>query len=343
MRAKSVHGNLYTPDPTRQIGGVAVRGREDTRRYAVVVGSANMDLVATTERVPAAGETVTGIDFRTFPGGKGANQAVGVAKLGGRCFLIGKVGQDAFGDSLLASISGAGVEVDRVGRVKDASTGIAVILVESGGENRIVVVRGANERVLPSDVDAAADMISSAAALLVQLEVPLSAVSRAVQIAHEAGVKVILDPGPAPAEPLPDSLLEMVDVITPNQLEASVLTGLTRVESQSDAERAGRRLLEKGVGTAVVKLGADGAVVVSRTREPVAIPGHRVKAVDTTAAGDTFAAALTVGIMEGLDDVEACVFANAAAAISVQRPGAQASIPTRSEVDAFLSRHPSRL
>ena len=170
-----------------------MRGREDTHRYAVVVGSANMDLVATTERVPTAGETVTGMDFSTYPGGKGANQAVGVAKLGGRCFLIGKVGDDPFGDSLLASISGAGVEVDRVGRVKDVPTGVAVILVESNGENRIVVVRGANERVLASDVDAAADVISPAAALLVQLEVPLSAVWRAVQIAHEAGARVILD------------------------------------------------------------------------------------------------------------------------------------------------------
>jgi ribokinase len=319
-----------------------VRGREDTHRYAVVVGSANMDLVATTERVPTAGETVTGMDFSTYPGGKGANQAVGVAKLGGRCFLIGKVGDDPFGDSLLASISGAGVEVDRVGRVKDVPTGVAVILVESNGENRIVVVRGANERVLASDVDAAADVISPAAALLVQLEVPLSAVWRAVQIAHEAGARVILDPSPPPSDPFPDSLLEMVDVITPNQLEASVLTGLARVESRSDAELAGRRLLERGVRTAVVKLGADGAVVVSRTREPAIIPGHEVRAVDTTAAGDTFAAALTVGIMEGLDDVEASVFANAAAAISVQRPGAQSSIPTRAEVDTFLSRRPEK-
>lgn len=319
------------------MGGVAVRGRGDTCGYAVVVGSINMDLVTTTDRVPTAGETITGKDFRTYPGGKGANQAVGVSKLGGRCVLIGKVGDDAFGDSLLASISGAGVEVETVGRVKEVSTGIAVILVESSGENRIVVVRGANDSVLAPDVDAAADTISSAAALLVQLEVPLSAVSRAIQIAHEAGAKVILDPGPAPADPLPDSLLQMVHVITPNQHEASVLSGLPPVESVSDAELAGRRLLERGVRTAVVKLGADGAVVTSRDREPVVIPGHKVRAVDTTAAGDTFAAALTVGIIEGLDDVEASVFANAAAAIAVQRPGAQSSIPTRTEVEAFLS------
>lgn len=298
-----------------------------------------MDLVATTERVPAAGETVQGTDFRTYPGGKGANQAVGIAKLGCRCVFVGKVGDDAFGDSLVESISEAGVDVDLLGRVKDASTGIAVILVEPDGENRIVVVKGANGRVLASDINAATEVISSATALLVQLETPLSAVRRAVQIAHEAGLMVIMDPGPAPSEPLPDSLLAMVDVITPNQWEASVLSGLARVESQSDAVLAGRKLLDQGVGTAVVKLGAGGAVVVREMEEAVLIPGHVVRAVDTTAAGDTFASALTVALIEGCDPVQAARFANAAAAISVQRSGAQSSIPVRAEVDSLLTAH----
>lgn len=311
-------------------------GPVNRHRYVAVVGSANMDLVATMERVPAPGETVGGTRFDTFPGGKGANQAVSVARLGGDCVFLGKVGRDAFGDRLLDSMSAAGVRTDLVGRVNDESTGIAVILVDRSGENRIVVVKGANGRLCSSDVDAAADAIASAGALLVQLEIPFEAVQRAVEIAHRAGARVILDPAPMPSDPLPDSLLARVDIITPNQLEASALTGLARVETESDAQLAGLRLLEKGVGTAVVKLGAGGAVVVAPGREPVRIHGHKVTAVDTTAAGDTFAGALAVAAVEGLDPVHGVEFANAAAAISVQRLGAQSSMPTRAEVEAFL-------
>lgn len=312
----------------------------DRRLYVAVVGSANMDLVTTMERVPAAGETVGGIRFDTFPGGKGANQAVSTGRLGGDCIFLGKVGQDSFGDRLLESMAAAGVRTDLVGRVVDESTGIAVILVDSSGENRIVVVKGANARLCSSDVDEAANVISSAGALLVQLEIPFDAVLRAVEIAHRAGVRVILDPAPMPSEPLPDSLLAMVDIITPNQLEATALTGLARIETESDAQLAGQILLEKGVGTAIVKLGAGGAVVVAPGKTPVRIHGHKVNAVDTTAAGDTFAGALAVAIVEGLNPVEGARFANAAAAISVQRPGAQSSMPTRAEVEAFIAANP---
>lgn len=307
-------------------------------RNIIVIGSANMDLVTTMDRVPAAGETVGGNGFSTFPGGKGANQAVGIGKLGGRCIFLGKVGQDAFGERLLESMRSSGVQTDLVTRVPGISTGIAVILVDASGENRIVTIKGANASLLEADVDAAIDMITSASVLLVQLEIPLETVTRAVEIAHNAGVTVILDPAPVPQSGLPDSLLAMIDIVTPNQLEASILTGLPEVESNEDAELACRRLLDKGVGTAVVKLGSGGAVVMTSDRKPIRISGHKVRAIDTTAAGDAFAAALAVGIVDGLDPVQSAMFANAAAALSVQRPGAQSSMPSRAEVDTFLSR-----
>ncbi|MGE5527516.1 MAG: ribokinase, partial [Patescibacteria group bacterium] len=254
----------------------------------VVVGSINMDLVATAPHAPAPGETVLGGEFRTIPGGKGANQAYGAARLGGRVAMVGRLGDDAFGRQSLANLAAAGVDTVHIGTIAGSASGVALIVVDDAGNNSIVVAPGANSLLGAEDVEAAAPLFAEARVLLVQLEVPLPAVAKAVGMARDMGLRVILDP--APARPLPDDLLARVDYLTPNQNESEVLTGI-RVVDRASALEAGRLLRRRGVGCALVKLGGEGVVVLDGGSE-YHLAGHRVKAVDTTAAGDAFAAGL---------------------------------------------------
>ncbi|MFI6495798.1 ribokinase [Nonomuraea typhae] len=290
-----------------------------------VFGSANMDLVAYVSQAPKLGETVTGRSFRTIPGGKGANQAIAAARAGGRVAFLGAVGDDGFGAEMRATLAAAGVDVKGLREVP-GSSGIAHIVVDDDGGNSIIVVPGANGTVTgPSGDDLA--MIAGTQALLLQLELPMAAVIGAAQAARVSGAPVILTP--APARPLPDELLEAVTLIVPNEHEAADITGVSGAEAALDA------LLAR-VPEAVITLGGDGALYGSRSGQRLRVPAVPVKAVDTTAAGDTFVGALAVARSEGLAPEAALRFASAAAALSVQREGASTSMPVRAEIDAAL-------
>jgi ribokinase len=298
-----------------------------------VAGSLNMDFVVQVQKLPQRGETVMGGGFVTIPGGKGANQACAAGRLGGRVRMLGRVGDDVFGRQLLDSLASAGVDTRSV-RVSAATpSGVALIFVEAGGQNEIVVASGANGLLSPEDV--AQDLCEASGFLLLQLETPLPTIERAAALASQRGVTLILDP--APAQLLPDSLLARVCVLTPNESEALVLldrrgTSLTLAE----APEVARALLERGPRAVILKLGAQGAFFQDATGGGH-FPGFAVKAVDATAAGDTFGGALGVALAEGRSMDDAIRFANAAAALSVTRLGAQASMPERREVEALLA------
>ena len=297
----------------------------------VVVGSLNMDFVAQVERLPLPGETVLGAGFRTIPGGKGANQACAAGRLGGRVRMIGRVGADVFGEQLRESLRADGVDVQAVRSTDATPSGVALIVVQANGQNQIVVAGGANSRLTPSDVETALGDIEGGY-LLLQLETPLETVAAAAAMGHRRAMTVILDPAPACA--LPAALLECVDILTPNETEALVLLGRRDATvSLEQAPDVALALRDLGVGTVIVKLGENGAFLLSASeRRHFAAP--KVNVVDATAAGDTFNGALAVALAEGKDIGDAIAFANAAAALSVTRLGAQASIPTRADVDA---------
>jgi ribokinase len=293
-----------------------------------VFGSANMDLVAYTATAPGRGETVTGRSFSTIPGGKGANQAIAAARAGARAgsgtgaAFLGAVGDDSFGPAIRETLESAGVDVSRL-RVVPGSSGVAHIVVDDEGGNSIVVIPGANGTVTgPSEDDLA--VIRRSDALLLQLELPMEAV---VAAARQAGVPVILTP--APVHELPAELLGAVELIVPNEHEAAAITGVPDPEESLEA------LLEL-VPEAVITLGGEGALYGSRSGERLRVPAVPVKAVDTTAAGDTFVGALAVARAEGRPREEALRFAATAAALSVQRKGASTSMPRRAEIDAAL-------
>lgn len=296
-----------------------------------IIGSINMDLVVRAGHVPAPGETVLGREFATIPGGKGANQAVGVARLGGRAVMIGRVGSDAFGERLLAGLRENGVDVAHVQTTPGAASGIAMIVVADDGENAITVASGANFQVTPADVDAAAEALRAARVCLLQLELPMPTVLHAIETCRRLGVEVVLDPAPAPAGPAPDALFQ-ADIVTPNESEAAQLTGLT-----PDAEPGAiiRALTGRGCRTVVLKRGAEGAHLYSPEADRP-VPGFQVKPVDTTAAGDAFTAALAVARAQGRPLEEAVRFANAAGALACTRLGAQPSLPTAAEVKRLL-------
>ena len=314
--------------------------RDEAPPRITVVGSLNTDLVIRAPHLPAIGETVSGGEFATFPGGKGANQAVAAARLGARVAMVGCVGGDDFGRRLAGGLIADGVDVAHV-RVDAASaSGTALITVDPHGQNTIVVAPGANWRLTPEDVARAATLIADSAILLLQLEVPIGAVLAASRIARDHGVRVVLDPAPAPAEPLPGELYRLVDVLNPNEGEAEALSAAA-VPDAPAAGAAAEELLRRGTRAVVMKLGARGAYVHDGTRSEV-VPGIRVDAVDTTAAGDAFAGALAVALAEGKALIGAVYFANAAAALSVTRRGAQPSMPFRAEVEAFARAHLSQ-
>jgi ribokinase len=304
----------------------------------VVVGSLNMDFVVTVDHLPAPGQTVLGRDFQMIPGGKGANQACAAARIGGSSItvrMVGRVGYDVFADHLKASLSAAGVDVSAVHATRAQATGVALISVDTTGQNSIVVASGANHALVASETEAMRSVFRGARFVLFQLESPLDTVASALKLARAEGARTMLDP--APAAPLAAELLANVDILTPNETEASLLLGrpLARV-STSDAAALARSLRERGPKAVVLKLGDQGCFYCDAETElfSAAFP---VTARDTTAAGDTFNAALAVALAEDRGIAEALRFANASAAISVTRMGAQASVPARAEVDALLA------
>ena len=303
----------------------------ELRKPIVVVGSINMDLVARTPQIPIAGQTVIGTDFTTTPGGKGANQAVAVARLGYPVKMVGAVGADVFGESLIGNLISAGVNTEAVGRL-DGPSGVAPILVADSGENSIVVVPGANGKVDSAYVERHAELIRSAGIVLCQLELPLKTLPHILAICAEAGVPVMLDP--APAATLPDEVWRRVTWFTPNETEAAFY-----LAGGKEPEEAARELLARGVKGVVLKRGAEGAYVAADTGEAAWVRPFAARAVDTVGAGDCFNGAFAVALLEGHDPWAAARFANAAAALSVTRPGAQASMPSRDEVLAFLTRN----
>jgi len=303
----------------------------------VVVGSLNMDFVVQVERLPAAGETVLGGEFRMIPGGKGANQACAAAKLATASMpvrMVGRVGYDTFGDHLKAGLSASGVDVSAVHAARSYPTGVALIWVDAAGQNSIVVASGANHALIASEAEAMRSLLRGASLALFQLESPLDTVAAALRIARQEGVRTILDP--APAVPLTSEILSHVDILTPNESEASLLLGLPpqRV-SIGNAPALAAALKQRGPAAVVLKLGDQGCFYSDSGAE-IRSPAFSVAARDTTAAGDVFNAALAVALAEDRPIEEALRFANAAAAISVTRVGAQSSVPIRAEVDHFL-------
>lgn len=300
----------------------------------VVVGSINLDLVAATDRIPIAGETVRGFSFRTFPGGKGANQAVAAGRLDGSVSMIGRLGSDAFAVELRDSLERSNVNTEAV-QVVSGSSGVALITTDPQGENAITVVAGANAYLSPSSLDSNIELIRTAGILLTQLEIPLETVEHLAAIAAQEGVPLVLDP--APARALPPSLLKRVEWLTPNETETSVLTGSGPGELSDELiEDAANALLDCGSRNIILKLGDRGCYVALSDGTRQMVPAYAVTPVDTTAAGDAFNGAFAVALMNGQGPLEAASWASAVAAISVTRAGAQASLPSGSEVDRFL-------
>jgi ribokinase len=300
----------------------------------VVVGSINLDLVGATQRIPIAGETVAGLSFQTFPGGKGANQAVAAARLGASVSMLGKLGTDAFGAQLRESLEESKVNTDGI-EVVPGSSGVALITTDAKGENAITVVAGANGYLSPVDLDAHIGIIRSAGILLTQLEIPLETVQYLGEIAIREGISLVLDP--APARALSASLLKCVDWLTPNETEACFLLGWAPGELSNEAlEDAANALLALGSQNVIIKLGGRGCFVALLDGTRQLMPAYGVHAIDTTAAGDAFNGALAVALLNGQDALSSASWATAVAAISVTRPGAQPSMPTSLEVDRFL-------
>ena len=295
----------------------------------VVVGSSNTDMVIKAAHLPGPGETVLGGQFLMNPGGKGANQAVAAARLGGDVVFVAKVGDDIFGQEAVQGFKNVGINTDYIVVDPDNPSGVATITVDEKGENCIAVASGANSTLSPADVDSAVQQIEAASVLLMQLETPVQTVEYAASLGKKAGKTVILNP--APAQPLSDGQLALLNVITPNETEAEILTGI-KVETEHNAEEAARVLRDKGVGVVIITLGSRGAFVLSESFLGL-VPAPKVEPVDTTAAGDTFNGALAVGLADGQAIKDAVVFANKAAAISVTRLGAQASTPTLNEME----------
>lgn len=299
----------------------------------VVVGSSNTDMIIKLKRIPRAGETVIGDEFISAAGGKGANQAIAAARAGGQVSFVARLGRDTLGDKAIAGLIDAGIDVSHVSRDRRAASGVALIFVARNGENSIAVANGANSRLSPDHVNKARKLIAQTKVLLMQLETSLETVSAAARLAAAHGVFVILNP--APAGELPDSLLRHVSMLTPNESEAEILTGI-QVNGITAAKKAADALRRRGVRTVVLTLGRRGALIADE-RGMRLIPGFKVKALDTTAAGDVFNGALAVALTEGRPLAQAVRMANAAAAISVTCWGAQPSAPTRRVINRFLN------
>ncbi len=303
------------------------------RNSVIVFGSINMDLVVRVPRLPVPGETLLGHDFFTAPGGKGANQAVAIARLGVPTQMVGRVGQDSFGGKLVDSLKISGVQTDQVLVDEAASSGVAMIAVGDAGENQIIVVPGANGQVNEADVERLVSLLPGAIALLLQFEIPMNAAIASAQAARAVGVTVILDPAPAQMD-VPKRLYPLVDIITPNEIEAGQLVGLP-VDGPESATQAAMILRQWGVGSAIVKLGARGALCATAS-ETFLVPAFPVLAVDTVAAGDAFNGGLAAALFEGLSLPQAVVWGAAAGAIASTKAGAQSSLCDRHTFNTFL-------
>jgi len=299
----------------------------------IVIGSLNMDLVVKAPRLPRPGETLAGSDFRTVPGGKGANQAVAAARLGAQVAMVGRVGQDVFGPRLLAGLADDGVDIRHVQQDSAAPTGTATIIVDERGENAIVVVAGANGRVGPGDVDAAQALFSTARLLILQFEIPLPTVEYAMGVAARHGLRVVVNP--APAHRVPVSFLHQADIVVLNETEAEAITGVSVVGTDS-AAAVRQALQQAGEQATVVTVGERGAFLAT-AKDTLHVPTPRVPVVDTTAAGDAFVGGLAVSLLHG-DPLHAAVrYATVAGALAVTKFGAQTSLPSASEVQALMA------
>jgi ribokinase len=309
----------------------------------VVIGSLNMDLVIRTEVMPTPGQTVMGQDLYQNPGGKGANQATAAGRIWSKkttgVKLVGRIGEDVFGANLIAALEQAKVDTTAVLKTRGIPSGTAMIMVDRHGENAIVVAGGANRHLSATDLLAQRKVIETSVVLVAQLEVPHDTVACAFALAKRSNVLTILDPAPAPTEGLPESLYH-VDILTPNQSEAELLTGMP-VRNMDEARRSAERFLLRGTRIVVMKMGSQGAAIIQKNPagQTVAthIPGFRVQVVDSTAAGDAFTGAMAVGLAEGMDLPVAVRFANAAGALTCMKSGANASIPTRAEIETFMA------
>jgi len=307
-----------------------------SQKPIVVVGSINTDLVAVTKRIPVVGETVIGSDFQIHPGGKGANQAVAVARLGYPVRLIGRLGNDTFGAELRIHLERAGVEISGVS-TSDGVSGVAVIVVSERGENSIVLTPGTNFKVTPEDIDANISILRSAGMVLAQLEIPLETVEYLARICARENVPLILDP--APARDLPPEIFKDIAWFTPNQTEAAFYLGNKHSESNSPAPaEMAKVFLSNGCRGVVLKMGAYGTYLGSQYGLGSLVPAFSVNAIDTTAAGDAFNAGFATALMLGRSPLDSAVFASAVAAISVTRTGAQPSMPSMAEVEEFLKK-----
>jgi ribokinase len=305
-----------------------------TKQGILVVGSVNMDLVVRAVNMPAPGQTVLGEGFGSSPGGKGANQAVAIARLGGRCSMIGRVGDDAFGQTLLGGLKHEGIDCHGVMVTPGVASGVAMIVVDSRGENSIVVASGANFFVTPDDVFSHCGLFEQAAVVVLQLELPLPTVRAAIDVAHRHGCKIILDPAPA-IKMMPKELCN-VDIFTPNVGEAEIITGLKAADERGD-KLVASDIIARGAQAAVLKLGARGSLVVKSDGHFYTVPGYKVQVVDTTAAGDAFTGALAVAFARGDDLHTAAKFANAAGALACTKLGAQSAMPRLDDVRMLLA------
>jgi ribokinase len=313
-----------------------MRVREEFNSRIVVIGSLNADMVVTMRNFPSAGETVVGESFTVYPGGKGANQAFAAARLGGKVAMIGQVGNDRYAESLIGGLATAGVDTSFIQIDSSVSSGIASISIDGNGQNQIVIIPGANGTFYPDRLIPYHQIIESASVVLLQLEIPLPTVIEAARIAKRGKAIVILDP--APAIDLPDTLLKMIDYITPNEIEAARLTSSPVKDhlTVEEAEFMGWTLHKRGVKKVIIKMGYQGAIFTS-TSESLRWEGIKVDAVDTTAAGDVWNAAFAFMLASGRTETEAGKYANAASAISVMRNGAQPSMPTARQVSDLLN------
>lgn len=296
----------------------------------VVVGSSNTDMVIKADRLPVPGETVLGGTFFMNPGGKGANQAVAIARLGGEVTFVTKIGDDVFGRQSIELYHSEGINTDRVFLDPDNPSGVALITVDGNGENCIVVASGANAYLTMEDMELVRPAIELCGFLLIQLEIPLDTVEYVSKLAKDKGLKVILNPAPAPSHSLSTSLIENLYMITPNKTEAEILSGIKIIDRKS-AKKAAEIIGSKNVDNVIITLGAEGALVKEKDVF-YHVDAYKVDAVDTTAAGDTFNGALCVGLAEGMSLLESVKFANKASSIAVTRMGAQSSIPYRKEI-----------
>lgn len=306
-------------------------------RPIVVVGSVNLDLVCSGERIPASGETVTGDNFQTFHGGKGANQAVAVSGLGYPVSMVAKVGDDPFGARLRQGLRTSGVNVTAVGTARGTTSGVELISVDRQGLNSITVIPGANGKLLPRDLEKSLPRLRSAGMILSQLEIPLETVEFLAAAARRYQVPFMLDP--APARPLPPTLLSQVTFLTPNETETRTLCGGPECElSPASVEGFAQRLLNMGPQNVIIKMGCQGAYIATADGLRLMVPAFQVKAVDSTAAGDAFNSGVAVALMRGSNLAEAVRFGAAVGALSVTRAGAQPAMPTAREVNAFLKK-----